>query len=82
MGLFFSTTKKIYRDKFKKIMRSVPELSKSERIYTESVFQNALKGGLTKGELKKEISRLKRISGDPLDSSELEKLKNKLLEQL
>ena len=82
MGLFFSTTKKIYRDEFKKVTRSIPELSKSERVYTESVFKNALKGGLTKGELKKEISRLKRISGDPLDSSELEKLKNKLMEQL
>ena len=82
MGLFFSFTKKIYRDEFKKIMRSIPELSESERAYTESVFENALKGGLTKGELKKEISRLKRVSGDPLDSSELEKLKNKLLERL
>ncbi len=82
MGLFFSTTKKIYRDEFKKILRSVPELSESERAYTESVFQSALKDGLTKSELKKEISRLKRVLGDPLDSSELEKLKKKLLEQL
>lgn len=82
MGLFFSITKKIYQDEFKKILRSVPEFSESERAYTESVFQDALKGGLTKGELKREISRLKRISGDPLDSSELEKLKSKLLEKL
>ena len=82
MGLFSSTTKKIYRDEFKKIIRSIPELSESERAYTKSVFQDALGGGLTKGELEKEISRLKRVSGDSLDSSELEKLKSKLLEKL
>ncbi|MBU2579959.1 hypothetical protein KKF19_03350 [Patescibacteria group bacterium] len=82
MGLFFSDGKKIYRDEFKKILRSVPELSESERAYTEGAFQRALEDGLTKGELEKEISRLKRVSGDPLDSSELEKLKKKLVEHL
>jgi len=78
MGLFYSSGKKINRDEFKKALRGIRELSDIERSYTEGVFQNALKDGISKEELKKEIYRLKRNSNDPLDSNEVEKLKKKL----
>jgi len=78
MGLFFSSSKKIDRDEFQKALRSIPELSDIERSYAEGVFQNALKDGISKEELKKEVSRLRRNSNDPLDPYEVEKLKKKL----
>jgi len=78
MGLFSSSGKKINRDEFKKVLHSIPELSDIERSYTEGIFQDSLKDGISKEELKKEIYRLKRNSNDPLDSNEVEKLKKKL----
>ncbi|NQV00669.1 MAG: hypothetical protein HQ537_00905 [Parcubacteria group bacterium] len=77
---FFSSSKKIYRDDFKKTLRKIPQLSPNERHYVEGVFSDSLKDGLSEYEMKKEISRLKRVSGDPLDSFEIDKLKKKLLE--
>ena len=78
MGFFPS--KKIYRNDFKKTLRKIPQLSPDERHYVEGVFNDSLRDGLSEYEIKKEISRLKRVSGDPMDSFEIEKLKNKLLE--
>lgn len=77
---FFSSSKKIYRDDFKKILRKIPQLSPNEQHYVEGVFSDSLKDGLSEYEMKKEISRLKRVSGDSMDSFEIEKLKKKLLE--
>lgn len=82
MGLFFSSSKKITKDEFKKALQSIPELSDIERSYTEGVFQGALRDGISKEELKREISQLKRNSSDPLDSYEVEKIKKKLEEKL
>lgn len=81
MGLF-SSTKKIYRDDFRKVLRSIPQLSPQERAYVEGIFQDSLKGGLSKEELKREIGQLKHNANDPLDSFEVRKLKEKLLESL
>ncbi len=80
MSLFFPNIKNIYRDDFKKALRKIPQLSRNERDYIESVFDNSLKNGLSKSELKKEISQLKQNTNDPLDSFEVEKLKKKLME--
>ena len=80
MGLFYSRGKKINRDEFKKVLHGIPELSDIERSYAEGVFQNALKDGISKEELKKEINDLKRNSNDPLDPDEVKKLKKKLEE--
>lgn len=80
MSLFFPNIKKIYRDDFKKALRGIPQLSQNERAYVESVFDNSLKNGLSKSELKKEINQLKRNSSDSLDSFEVKKLKKKLME--
>jgi hypothetical protein len=83
MGIFdafFYPSKKIYRDKFEKILRSIPELSEKERTYVKSVFQGALKDGLSKYEIKREISRLRHNPNDPLSPFEVEKIKKKLME--
>ena len=78
--IFTNTTKKISRQDFEKMLRKIPELSDKERAYVEGVFQKALKDGLSKYELKKEISRLKHNSSDPSDAFEVEKIRKKLLE--
>ncbi|MFH1938291.1 MAG: hypothetical protein ABIJ60_02015 [Patescibacteria group bacterium] len=80
MSLFFPNIKKIYKDDFKKALRNIPQLSPTEQAYVQGVFQDSLKNGLSKAELKKEISQLKRNSSDPLDSFEVEKLKKKLMQ--
>jgi len=77
--VFTGATKKIWRSDFEKTLRKIPELSDKERAYVEGVFQRALKDGLSKYELKKEISRLKHNSSDPLDAFEVEKIKKKLM---
>ncbi len=79
MGIFFSD-KKIYKEKFKKILRQIPQLSPQERQYVLGVFQDALNNGLSKEEIRREINQLKRDYNDILDSNEVDKLKNKLLE--
>jgi len=78
--IFFDSSKKIYRREFEKALRQIPELSDKERAYVKDVFQGALKDGLSKFELKKEIGRLKYKANDPLDSFEVEKIKKKLME--
>jgi len=82
MGILSPTSKKIYRDEFEKVLRGIPDLSDEERHYASGVFQDSLKGGLTKEELKREILRLRHNPTDPLDYSEVEKIKQKLTEQL
>lgn len=81
MGLFY-TGKKIYRRDFEKLLKSIPELSKIERSYIEGVFQDSLRDGLTKYELKKEIERLRKNPNDDIDSFEIGKIKEKLIEKL
>jgi len=81
MGLF-SNNKKIYRKDFEKTLRDIPELSKIERSYIEGVFQDSLRDGLTKYELKEEIERLKKNPNDEIDSYEIKKIKEKLIEKL
>lgn len=82
MGILFDTNKKIYRKDFEQLVRNIPELSDIERSYIEGVFQDSLKDGLTKYELKEEIRKLKNNPNDEIDSFEIEKIKNKLIEKL
>ncbi len=77
---FFNTTKKIYSDDFRKSLRNISVLSPKEREYLEKVFEKSLKGGLSKFEIKKQCGELKYKNGDPLESTEVEKVKKKLLE--
>ena len=78
--ILLGSSKKIYREKFENALRDIPELSDKERAYVSSVFQGALKGGLSKFEIKKEIGRLRYKPDDPLDSFEVERIKKKLME--
>ncbi|MBL7155247.1 MAG: hypothetical protein ISS88_01955 [Candidatus Portnoybacteria bacterium] len=82
MSIFdiLDSSKKIYRREFDKALRKIPELSDKERAYVSDVFQDSLRNGLSKFELKKEIGRLRYKPDDPLDSFEVEKIKNKLME--
>ncbi len=82
MGILFDTNKKIYRRDFEKFLRDIPELSDTERSYIEGVFQDSLKDGLTEYELKKEIERLRNNPNDEIDSFEIGKIKEKLIEAL
>jgi len=76
----FYSPKKISRVDFEKALRNIPELSDKERAYVNGIFQDSLKDGLSKYEIKKEISRLKYKPDDPLDSFEVKKIKRKLME--
>jgi len=78
--IFFPDKDKIYREEFKQLLYKIPVLSPQERAYVLGHFQDALKNGLDKYELRREIEQLKRIHSDELDSSEINKLKKKLLE--
>lgn len=78
MGIFFKDSKKIYRRDFQKTLKSIPKLSLKERQYVKGVFDKSLKGGLSEYKLKKEISRLRHDSADPLTPFEVKKLKEKL----
>jgi len=80
MGLFFSDGGKIYREEFKQLLFKIPALSPQERAYVLGIFQDSLRNGLTKEELRREIEQLRKIHSDELDSSEINKLKEKLLE--
>lgn len=77
--IFFDSTKKISRADFEKALRKIPELSDKERAYVSGVFQDSLRDGLSKDELKREISQLRHNFNDPLDSFEVEKIKKKLM---
>ena len=74
MNIFglLDSTKKISRADFEKALRNIPELSEKERAYIEGVFQDSLRDGLTKDELRR------HNPNDPLDSFEIEKIKKKL----
>jgi len=78
--IFFDSSKKIYRREFNKALCQIPELSDKERTYVSGVFQDSLRDGLSKEELKREISQLRHNSNDLLDSFEVEKIKKKLME--
>ncbi|PIP15483.1 MAG: hypothetical protein COX45_02215 [Candidatus Portnoybacteria bacterium CG23_combo_of_CG06-09_8_20_14_all_44_36] len=82
MGLFFPSPKKIKSEEFKKTLEGMKKLNEREKAYVEGVFQKPLQDGMTKDELRKEISGLKRNFGDPLTSSEVEKVKEQLEEKL
>ncbi len=77
--VIFGSGKKISRLDFEKALRNIPELSDRERAYVSGIFQDSLKSGLSKFELKKEISRLRHKPDDLLDSFEVEKIKQKLM---
>lgn len=73
------SSKKIYRDKFRKALRKISELSDKEREYVEKAFKKELGGGLSKFEIKERCRKLKHKAGDLLESLEVRKIKEKLL---
>lgn len=84
MGIFDllgieGSSKKIYRDKFRKALRKISELSDKERKYVEEAFKEELGGGLSKFEIEKRCRKLKHKAGDLLKSLEVRKIKEKLL---
>jgi len=82
MGLFDllgTSSRRIYRDKFRKELRKISDLSDKERAYVEKAFSRELKGGLSKFEINERCRELKYKTGDPLESVEVKKIKEKLL---
>ena len=77
MGLF-SSEKKIKRPEFRKAIKDIPHLSLRERQYIKGFFQDSLKDGISKRELKREMQRLRKNPHDQLDSFEVKKIKEKL----
>lgn len=77
--LFPGSSKKIYREDFRKALRQISDLSDKERTYVEQSFAGDLEGGLSEFELKERCRRLMYHPGDILESSEVEKIKEKLL---
>jgi len=65
--LFPNSSKMIYRDKFREIVRNISELSDKERAYVENAFKNDLQEGLYKFEIKKRCRKLAHKTGDPLE---------------
>jgi hypothetical protein len=79
MGLFDPATKTLYRDRLKKLLLEIPQLSPQEREYVKALFEKFMTGGITKTEAEKVIRAMKMNFSDELDSSEVEKIKNKIL---
>ena len=82
MGIFFSSPKKIKQEEFKKTVEGMKNLSEKEKAYVEGVFQDKLKDGMSKEELRQSVTDLKRNYGDPLTSDKVEKVKQHLEEKL
>ncbi len=82
MGLFDllgASSRKMYSRDFRKQLRKISVLSSKEQGYVERAFQNDLKGGLSKFEIKERCRKLRHKTGDPLEPSEVEKIKKELL---
>jgi len=83
MGLFDlvfpDSSKKIYSKDFNKALQQISALSPKERAYVKEVFKDDLKGGLSKFEIQKRCSQLMHKAGDSLESSEVRKIREKLL---
>lgn len=83
MGLFDlvfpGSSKKIYREDFRKALRQISDLSDKERAYVEEAFRGVLDGGLSKFEIQERCKNLMHKIGDQLEPFEVEKIKEKLL---
>lgn len=83
MGLFDLlgvSSKKISRKDFNKALYQISALSPKEKAYAKEAFKEELKDGLSKFEIQKRCSQLMYKTGDLLESSEVEKVRDKLLE--
>lgn len=69
----------IYKEKLEKLLKEIPELSSQEREYVKAFFGKVASQGITKFEAEKIIREMKLNFKDNLDSSETEKIKNKIL---
>lgn len=73
------TEKKIFKNEFNELLKSIPDISLEEREYLNQVFANDLIDGLTEYELMHKIEHLKFDSKDQIDQWEADKIKQKLL---
>jgi len=72
----------IYKEKLEKLLREIPELSSQEKEYVKACFSKFLTGGIDKWEAEKVIRELKLNLKDEIDSSEIEKIKAKIMSAL
>jgi hypothetical protein len=72
----------VHQKEFKKAIRGISDLNAEDRRYAEDVFKKSLRGGLSSGELKREISRLNRNTKDTLTRDEVRKIERDLAQRI
>lgn len=77
--MIFFSSKSISKTRLDKMLRKISALSPEEREYVKAVFSKYTSGGISKSEAEKVIRQLKMNFSDNLDSSEVEKIKQKIL---
>jgi len=65
-----------------KTLKSMPNISKEERGYLNSVLKKDLINGLDSAEVKQKIKKLQFNKGDTIDKWELRGVKERLLKRL
>ncbi len=77
---WFSFSKYIQYYNLRKILKKIPALDSAEREYIMGLFAQYRSGGITKTEVEKVIRDLKQNRYDKIDSYEIDKIEEKLLE--
>ncbi|HUT96229.1 MAG TPA: hypothetical protein VMW82_01515 [Candidatus Paceibacterota bacterium] len=75
-------TRKISKKEFQEKLNEIPELTGKEKEYLKAFFENELENGLTLGEVKQGIHKLKHNYNDSITEHEVEELRKKLIEEL
>ncbi|MEK7629949.1 MAG: hypothetical protein AAB432_01015 [Patescibacteria group bacterium] len=76
---FFSSDKTLYREKLGILLNQISALSPEEKEYVKAIFGKYAADGISKFEAEKAIRELKFNFSDNLDSTEVEKIKIKIL---
>ena len=79
LDFLFSPGKSISRSKLDKMLRAIPALSPQEREYVKAVFGKFLSNGISRLEAEKVIRGMKFNFSDNLDSSEVQRVKERML---
>jgi hypothetical protein len=84
MGILnlFSSSSKIYPEKFKQVLHRISVLDRAEREYVKKVFQQYYSGGISKFEVEKAVREMKLNTHDNIEKTEADAIKRELLKYL